>query len=403
MGVSSLSTGVSSLSTGLSSTNSNLTNLSTSTSVGIGSLSTGVSSLSTGLSTVGSNLGNAGASTAQALGGGAAYDSNTGAISAPTYTTTNADGSKSVASNVGDALGNLFNGGTQYFHTNSTAPDSIAVGANSVAVGPAAVASGASAVALGFGAQATGTNAIAIGSGALATGSQAIGTDARAGGGGVAIGDGADAGGTGLSAAAGASKGTAVGLGAVVQQSGGVALGAGSVARTAAGAVGYVTEGTSAANAAAVAATTSTQAAVSLGDAANGQYRQVNGVAAGTVDSDAVNVSQLKATNNVVNQLGGQLGFQNYRINSLENRLGEVERIAYSGTAMAFAMAGTYMPTLNAGEKAVGVGVGSYKGYSAVGLTFKGLSSDGRMAWGAGVSTTGRDWGVNAGIGWKWK
>ncbi|MGR2301627.1 hypothetical protein, partial [Salmonella sp. 17E624] len=42
-------------------------------------------------------------------------------------------------------------------------------------------------------------------------------------------------------------------------------------------------------------ATRSTLAALSVGDADAGMYRQINGVAAGTVDSDAVNVSQLKA------------------------------------------------------------------------------------------------------------
>jgi hypothetical protein len=25
------------------------------------------------------------------------------------------------------------------------------------------------------------------------------------------------------------------------------------------------------------------------------------------------------------------------------------------------------------------------------------------MSWGAGLTTTGKEWGVNAGIGWKWK
>ncbi|RZL60820.1 MAG: hypothetical protein EOP81_19390 [Variovorax sp.] len=70
---------------------------------------------------------------------------------------------------------------------------------------------------------------------------------------------------------------------------------------------------------------------------------------------------------------------------------------------MAMAMSGTYLPTLYAGEKTVGVGIGSYKGYGAIAVTFKQLSNDGRMSWGAGVSTTGKDWGINAGIGWKWK
>ena len=72
-------------------------------------------------------------------------------------------------------------------------------------------------------------------------------------------------------------------------------------------------------------------------------------------------------------------------------------------TAMAMAMSGTYLPTLAPGEKTVGVGVGSYKGYSAVALTFKALAGDGRTSWGAGISPTGKEWGLNAGVGWKWK
>jgi len=38
-----------------------------------------------------------------------------------------------------------------------------------------------------------------------------------------------------------------------------------------------------------------------------------------------------------------------------------------------------------------------------VALTFKALAGDGGMSWGAGISTNGREWGVNAGVGWKWK
>ncbi len=48
------------------------------------------------------------------------------------------------------------------------------------------------------------------------------------------------------------------------------------------------------------------------------------------------------------------------------------------------------------------MGLGSYKGYTALALTFKTLSNDGKMSWGAGVTTTGKEWGINAGIGWKW-
>jgi len=150
---------------------------------------------------------------------------------------------------------------TPYFHVNSTATgnstlsNSGATGTNAIAAGPSAVASGA--------------NALAVGSGATAAADQAV----------------------------------ALGANASVTQAGGVALGAGSVASTAAGVAGYVPTGASAAQAAAVNATTSTLAGVSVGDAANGQFRQINGVAAGTVDSDAVNVSQLKAVQAVVTNI----------------------------------------------------------------------------------------------------
>ncbi len=116
----------------------------------------------------------------------------------------------------------------------------------------------------------------------------------------MALGDNADAGGTALSQAQNISKGTAIGFGAVVQQSGGVALGSGSVASTAAGVTGYVPGSATAQQTAAIKATTSTQAAVSVGDAANGQFRQITGVAAGTADSDATNVAQLKAASSAV-------------------------------------------------------------------------------------------------------
>ena len=118
---------------------------------------------------------------------------------------------------------------------------------------------------------------------------------------------------------------------------------------------------------------------------------------------EIVNVSQLRATDNAVSQLNTQMNYQGAQIGALQNQIGDVARIAYSGTAMAFAMAGTYLPTLYPGEKTVGVGIGNYKGYSAVGLTFKALSNDGKMSWGAGISTTGKEWGINAGIGWKWR
>ncbi len=140
----STSTTVGSLSTGLSSTNSNLTSLSTATSTGIGSLSTGLSSIA-------SNNGNLGNSTAGAIGGGATYDPTTGTISAPSYVTYNSDGSTTVNNNVGSAIDNINAHGIKYFHANSTAPDSQALGLDSVAIGPNAIAKVDGSIALGAG------------------------------------------------------------------------------------------------------------------------------------------------------------------------------------------------------------------------------------------------------------
>ena len=80
-----------------------------------------------------------------------------------------------------------------------------------------------------------------------------------------------------------------IGHNAKVSAEGGVAIGSGSVASTAAGAVGYDPTG---ATAGSTSAWTSKKAAVSIGTAA--ETRQINGLAAGTEDTDAVNVAQLK-------------------------------------------------------------------------------------------------------------
>ena len=95
----------------------------------------------------------------------------------------------------------------------------------------------------------------------------------------------------------------AAGVGAKATADGGVALGSGSVASTAAGVAGFVPQSASTAQGAAIAATTSTLGAVSVGDATNGQFRQITGVAAGTADSDAVNVAQLKGVDQKVDTL----------------------------------------------------------------------------------------------------
>ncbi|MDU7498722.1 S-layer homology domain-containing protein [Veillonella sp.] len=80
---------------------------------------------------------------------------------------------------------------------------------------------------------------------------------------------------------------------------GGVALGSGSKATVAAGAVGYDIL-TNAPSTDTSATWKSTVSAVSVGDVANGATRQITSVAAGTNDTDAVNVAQLKRLHDMI-------------------------------------------------------------------------------------------------------
>ncbi|WP_370578449.1 ESPR-type extended signal peptide-containing protein [Snodgrassella alvi] len=284
---------------------------------------------------------------AAGLGKPSGYDPSTGQITPPKYETTTPTGNIVTADNVADALRNIQDYGTKYVKSNSAKAASIAQGVDSVAIGGASMASGTSAVAIGDSASASSANGVALGSQAKVT------------------------------------------------QSGGVALGSGSVASTAAGKEGYIPVTATQQQAEAIRATKSTEGAVSVGDASKGVYRQITGVAAGTADTDAVNVAQLKGVNNQITNI-------NKYVNQVNDRVQRTERRAYSGTALAMALSGAYLPSLNAGEQAVGVGVGTYRGYTAVGANYKAMSNSGNIGWGAGVSTTGKEVGFNAGVGFKW-
>ena len=144
-----------------------------------------------------------------------------------------------------------------------------------------AFATGSGSTAVGYNAASSGTNSVAMGNGS----SVAAGATS-----GVAVGDGAKV-------VAAATSGVAIGKDSTVNAAGGVAIGAGSVSNAGSGVAGYVPPPATGTQAAAIAATTSTTGSFAVGDAATGVFRQISGVAAGSVDSDAVNVSQLKAVN----------------------------------------------------------------------------------------------------------
>lgn len=95
-----------------------------------------------------------------------------------------------------------------------------------------------------------------------------------------------------------ANNAVAIGNGAGVSAEGGVALGVGSVASTDEGALGY-----GAAEGETGIAWKATNGAVSVGSSVEGKKitRQITNVAAGTADTDAVNVAQLKKVSDTAN------------------------------------------------------------------------------------------------------
>ena len=176
---------------------------------------------------------------------------------------------------------------------------SVSAGINAIGIGVQSIALATGAIAVGDRAEASGENAIAIGKNSLATGSQAIGVGSRAGNGGAAYGDNADAGGTIMSATPTVIKGTAIGNGSIVNVDNGVALGFKSVANRTATGLGTVFVPTSASRLAIESTRSTLLGAVSVGNNVDGN-RQIVNVAAGRDDSDAVNVSQLRALDTIV-------------------------------------------------------------------------------------------------------
>ena len=197
-----------------------------------------------------------------------------------------------------------------------------ATGNNSTAIGNKATASASGALAFGQATQATAHGALATGNGAQSkgVGSTAVGRTAKANNdGSVAVGFNAEATGDHAIAIGGDGKGSAfndspntydglgnkttatatnaisVGYNAKADKVDGVALGSNSVTTTDKGVVGYNPSNPHERKYAPLTGNvqTATTAAVSIG---NGQQmtRQLTGLAAGTADTDAVNVAQLK-------------------------------------------------------------------------------------------------------------
>lgn len=153
-------------------------------------------------------------------------------------------------SQIENVITNIDMGSMKYVSVNSQGPAASALGTEAISVGPGATASGDNSIATGNNAQSTGSAAIALGSDASASGDNSI----------------------------------AVGSTASSTADNAVALGAGSIADR--------------------------NNTVSVGSTDN--QRQITNLAAGTEDTDAVNVAQLKSITNTVSTV-------NADINELDN------------------------------------------------------------------------------------
>ncbi|WP_285169646.1 YadA-like family protein, partial [Klebsiella oxytoca] len=348
----------------------------------------------------------------------------------------------------------------RYLKVNSTGPDAVASGTDAIALGQGTVASGNNSIATGNGAQASGNGAIATGNSASAsgTGSVAIGDNASVtasnsvalGSGSVAdrdktvsvgsagnerqvtnvaagtedtdavnvaqlkdatgsitnnvtnISSGKDgmfqvnntsnyakpavsgsdslAGGAGSSASG--SNSMAVGTKASASGANSVALGNGSSA--------------TAKNSVALGANSvaSRENTVSMGTA--GGERQITNVAAGTENTDAVNVGQLKQG------VSESVNYANKQFNQLKNMVNDQKDKLSAGIAGAMAMSSLPQP-YSPGASMVGLGGGTYQGQSAVAFGVSTISDNGKWVTKvSGTTNSQGDFGASIGVGYQW-
>ncbi|CAG9179673.1 Autotransporter adhesin UpaG [Cupriavidus pinatubonensis] len=288
---------------------------------------------------------------------------------------------------------------------------------NGVALGALASAGGTSSVAIGYGAHTSSADAIALGKNASALGDRSISigtgstvTGARSG----AIGDPNTVTGSGSYALGndnniGADNAFVMGnnVTAPAGLNGVVVLGNGSTVSAATPVPGMTMNGVAYTFAGGSPAAGDV---VSVGSAA--APRQIQNVAAGRISADstdAINGSQLYATNQAVNEntqdianLNQQIGGNTQAISNLSNRIDGAQRDANAGTASAMALAGLPQSVLP-GKGMVALAGSTYSGQSALALGVSKLSDSGRWVFKGGVtSNTRRNVGATVGAGFHW-
>ena len=290
-----------------------------------------------------------------------------------------------------------------------------AVQRNSIAIGNEAKVENSpanpssSSIAIGDKAKAQGDLALAIGPGATVSGESAaggiaIGSAATSNNGGMAVGSGANAG-----------NGTPMIPGLPVRLNNNVALGDSALVkddtnfRVALGSFSIAGESdltaapykpTVNANVAGIAGPGVELGEVSVGGdntAGMGKilYRRVTNVAAGAADTDAVNVSQLRAINNSVGNVSGA-------VENLRNRMGKLQNDSEAGTASALAAAGlpqAYLP----GKSMIAVSGSTYRGQQGYAVGMSAISDSGNwIVKGTAAGNSRGHFGATIGAGYQW-
>lgn len=210
---------------------------------------------------------------------------------------------------------------------------------------------------LGFSVDGTGIDSTQVGKGAVASGDYSTATGVSA----IAAGERSTAIGQGAHATATGS--TAIGEGAQAVGQNAVALGSGSVADR--------------------------DNTVSIGSV--GSERQLTNVAAGVLDTDGVNMGQLKDARDWAAR------YMDEKASMLERRIDKVDRRAAAGSASAIAMANMPQP-FAAGQNAVSAGLGTFNGQSALSVGVSAISASGRWQYRMSAAK-GSDGSTGAGFG----
>jgi autotransporter adhesin len=210
----------------------------------------------------------------------------------------------------------------------------------------------------------TGVGSTAAGAGAAASGNYATVVGANA----SAAADNAVA--VGANAAATGVNSTAIGTGSQAGNANSVALGQGSV--------------------------TDRDNSVSVGSAGNA--RQITNVAAGTADTDAVNVGQMNSS--VAQGVSQANNYTDQRFNTMSQSIDDVAKKSYAGSAAAVAMSN--LPQAPApGKSIVSMGGGTYQGQAAMAVGVSTFTGNGKwIIKASGSTSTAGTFAVGAAAGY---